>query len=238
MGLPQMLASLLSMQAREYDPELPVFVDQRNEKTASCANLIRQTYLQSCGLKNYTEAQKTMLLTPDLHAWILIRELRDTFGYEQSHADLMNYFDLSAFHSFMPIQSSKRKAYDKRVLDLYRFLHDAAQPGTIVPMYFQGSQSKGLVMKAYRQNDPHLNTHQTMFAGNMDWSVRAQDIPQIIDGKRMRAREESPHRNLIDTLIDFIADRADFRSSFLPQFRQTVLQGLARYPEMIHLEVR
>lgn len=40
-------------------------------------------------------------------------------------------------------------------------------------------------MGEYRKADPHLNTHQTMFAGNIDWSLKASDIPVIRDSKRI-----------------------------------------------------
>jgi hypothetical protein len=44
-------------------------------------------------------------------------------------------------------------------------------------------------------------------------------------------------RSSVDMMIDFIAGRADFRSSFLPHFRSTVLTGMSRYPQMIELYV-
>ena len=44
-------------------------------------------------------------------------------------------------------------------------------------------------------------------------------------------------RSAVDTMIDFIAGRADFRSSFLPHFRSTVLNGMTRYPKMVEVEV-
>ena len=67
------------MQEQEYNPKLPVIVDPRNEMHASCANLIRQTFIQACNLDLYTPVQKKMLLTPNLDAWILVREIRNKF---------------------------------------------------------------------------------------------------------------------------------------------------------------
>lgn len=186
LGLGEVLSSMVAMQEREFDPLLPVIVDPRIEHTASCANLIKNTLIQACNLKYYTDAQRRMLLTQDLHAWVLVKKLRDEFGYEQSHASLMKAFNLDAFFSFNPItDSSKRAEYDKEIREVYAYLRDGAPQGTIVPMYFQGSRSKPAVMGEYRKSDPHLNTHQTMFAGNIDWRLRASEVPVVRDGKRL-----------------------------------------------------
>lgn len=235
LGLGEVLSSMLEMQKDEFDPLLPVIVDPRIERTASCANLIKNAFIQSCNLKYYTPAQRKMLLTPDLHAWVLVRKLRDEFGYVQSHTGLMKAFDLKAFQSFNPITDPEKRArYDEEIRAAYRFLRDGAPQGTIVPMYFQGSRSKAAVMKEYRSGDPHLNTHQTMLAGNIDWSLTASTVPAIRDGKRV---ESAADRTLIDFLVDFTASRADFPSSFLPNFRNTVRTGLARYPDLVEIEI-
>lgn len=44
-------------------------------------------------------------------------------------------------------------------------------------------------------------------------------------------------RSAIDMMIDFVASRADFRSSFGPNFRNTVLAGFSKYPEMVEVEI-
>lgn len=186
LGLGEVLSSMLEMQKNEFDPLLPVIVDPRIERSASCANLIKNTFIQSCNLKYYTDKQRKMLLTPDLHAWVLVKKLRDEFGYAQSHASLMNAFNLSAFHDFNPITDpAKKTAYENELKEVYAYLRDEAPQGTIVPMYFQGSLSKAAVMGEYRKSDPHLNTHQTMFAGNIDWTLSASDIPVVRDAKRL-----------------------------------------------------
>lgn len=138
LGLGEVLSSALAMQRREFDPALPVIVDPRIETSASCANLIKNTFIQSCHLKYYSEKQRKMLLTPDLHAWILVKKLRDDFGYEQSHASLMDAFDLRSFQNFNPItDAEKREAYVAEIRQVYSLLRDSAPQGTIVPMYFQ-----------------------------------------------------------------------------------------------------
>jgi hypothetical protein len=186
LGMGEVLSSMLTMQQDEFDPLLPVIVDPRNEKTASCANLIKNTFIQTCNLKYYTPKQKKMLLTSDLHAWILVKKLRDEFGFKQSFADLMQAFDIKSFHSFNPIVDvEKRGKYEERMNELYFYLRDSAPQGTIVPMYFQWSQSKSAVMWVYQAKDPHLNTHQTMLAGNIDWKIQASEIPRVQDGKRI-----------------------------------------------------
>lgn len=56
----------------------------------------------------------------------------------------------------------------------------------------------------------------------------------------IRATLEAPNtvsRSAVDMMIDFVASRADFRSSFGPNFRNTVFAGFARYPEMVEVEV-
>lgn len=177
---------MVEMQKREFDPPLPVIVDPRIERAASCANLVKNAFIQSCNLKYYSERQRKMLLTPDLHAWVLVKKMRDEFGYEQSHASLMKAFNLDAFFDFQPITDpKKRETYDAEIREVYGYLRDGAPQGTIVPMYFQGSRSKAAVMGEYRKADPHLNTHQTMFAENIDWTLRASDVPMVRDGKRI-----------------------------------------------------
>lgn len=138
LGMGEVLSSMLEMQKNEFDPLLPVIVDPRIERTASCANLIKNTFIQSCNLKYYTEKQRKMLLTQDLHAWVLVKKLRDEFGYEQSHATLMDAFNLSAFHDFNPITDPKKKeAYESEIMEVFSYLRDEAPQGSIVPMYFQ-----------------------------------------------------------------------------------------------------
>ena len=79
-----------------------------------------------------------MLLTQDLHAWVLVKKLRDEFGYEQSHATLMDAFNLSAFHDFNPITDPKKKeAYEAEIMEVFSYLRDEAPQGSLVPMYFQ-----------------------------------------------------------------------------------------------------
>jgi hypothetical protein len=185
LGLPEVLDSFLHMQEGEYNPKLPVIVDPRNEMHASCANLIRQTFIQACNLDLYTPEQKKMLLTPDLDAWILVREIRDKFGYTQSFADLMQAFDMKSFHNRDPITNpEKRLDYQARIRELHTYLK-TAPAGTIVPMYFGGSQSKSKVLAHLNPKDPHLNTHQTMLAGNIDWEILASEIPKIERGVRV-----------------------------------------------------
>lgn len=56
----------------------------------------------------------------------------------------------------------------------------------------------------------------------------------------LRAHLEAPNtvsRSALDMLVDFVASRADFRSSFNPNFRNVVLSGFAKYPEMVEVEV-
>lgn len=129
---------MLAMQRAEFDPPLPVIVDPRNERGASCANLMKNAFIQSCNLKYYSAKQRKMLLTENLHAWILAKKLRDEFGFEQTHASLMNAFNLTAFYSFNPITDpKKREAYDTEMAEVFAYLRDEAPQGTIVPMYFQ-----------------------------------------------------------------------------------------------------
>ena len=56
----------------------------------------------------------------------------------------------------------------------------------------------------------------------------------------LRATLEAPNtvsRSAVDMMIDFVASRADFRSSFGPNFRNTVFSGFSKYPEMVEVEV-
>lgn len=56
----------------------------------------------------------------------------------------------------------------------------------------------------------------------------------------LRSALEVPNsvtRSVLDMLIDFTASRADFRSSFSPNFRNVVLAGFSRYGEMVEVEV-
>lgn len=233
LGLGEVLSSMVAMQEREFDPLLPVIVDPRIEHTASCANLIKNTFIQACNLKYYTDAQRKMLLTQDLHAWILVKKLRDEFGYEQSHASLMKAFNLDAFFSFNPITDpAKRAEYDAEIREVYAFLRDSAPQGTIVPMYFQGSRSKPAVMGEYRKSDPHLNTHQTMFAGNIDWRLRASEVPVVRDGKRLPFGHD-PERaaiRLADAEASVVAAEARLASD-----REAVLASLdpVRNPDLV-----
>lgn len=56
----------------------------------------------------------------------------------------------------------------------------------------------------------------------------------------LRAHSQAPNtvsRSAVDMLVDFVASRADFRSSFNPNFRNVVLAGFSKYPEMLEVEV-
>lgn len=244
-GMGEVLSSLLAMQQDEFNPTLPVIVDPRNEKTASCANLIKSTFIQTCNLKYYTPKQKKMLLTQDLHAWILVKKLRDEFGFKQSFADLMQAFDIRSFHSFNPItQPEQKERYEGRISELYSYLRDSAPQGTIVPMYFQGSQSKSAVLSVYQAKDPHLNTHQTMLAGNIDWKLSANEIPRIHDGKRIPfgfdVEKVSAEVTLLakereDTVLQLESAKKNLLEALDPSKNKSIVQKLEHIPKLLEV---
>ena len=78
-------------------------------------------------------------------------------------------------------------------------------------------------MGEYRKADPHLNTHQTMFAGNLDWQLKASDIPVIRDSKRLPFGHDAAKLNAEMTDVSAAIENLETR---LVSDREKVLSSL------------
>lgn len=184
--LPNLLDWFIWSQLNLLDPKLPRIVDSSREDHVTCANLIRRLMWAAVNPWDLTPQEKAFLLKQNVHAWILPTELMKIW-FQQKFWNLMDSFDRWSLWATDPIDTAKRSAYDKAVVDLWKYMKEKWNDikWSLVPYYFTFSRYRWVVANynSWRKEDYHLNTHQSMLAWNADMKFKAQEVWQVKNGK-------------------------------------------------------
>lgn len=125
--------------------------------------------------------------------------------------------------------------------DIGEYLEEKGIPGSLVPMYFRGSNYKDEVAEYNRgRKDKHYNTHQSVYAGISTMKFQAQDFWGAKPGK-VDASEKDPQSaktmTATDCLLNFLQRRGDIASSVTPEGRVRFLRGMKKYHSLIHMKI-
>lgn len=214
-GLPKILEWFIKSQEAELDPALPRIVDSGREEKVSCANLIRTLMAQSVNIASLRNDEKSFLKKQDLHAWILPTELKKIW-FDQKFQDLMKYFDNWKIWDVEPIWD--QEWYDKKVLELAKYLQEKWVPWSLVPYYFKLSRYKWVVANynlTRPEWDKHLNTHQSMFAWNWKVSINANEVNDYSKSgtiKKFEWNNEEIKRQINELSQKLESDKEEFKN--------------------------
>lgn len=198
--LSKILEWFLYSQKENLDPRFPRIVDHSRETSVSCANLIRTMMAQSVNAGDLNKDEKKFFRKQNLHAWILPNELKKIW-FNQKFEELMSYFDTDLIWAIDPRKPDKIDYYNKTIIQLNEYLKNSWIPWTLIPLYFKYSLSKNIVREYnLTQKEKHYNTHQTMFAWNINLEVKPFEVPDLStwEPKILSTKKEDLIKQIID----------------------------------------
>lgn len=180
--LPKVLWGFINAQRLQIDPRLPRIVDSWREVHVTCANLIRTLMAQSVNIWDLKPEEKKFLQKQNVDAWMLPEELMKIW-FLQKH-NLMWEFDSTRIWDIDPLKQDQKKQYDAKILELWKYLEKSWVAWSLVPYYFIHSNYKWRTWEYNRwRADKHYNTHQSMFAWNINLQLNAYEIWNVVNGK-------------------------------------------------------
>lgn len=192
-SIKEMLTAILNAQSIDTDPNHPPFLDWyfRDVKykwVPLCLSVLRYAIRSALWIidisdrKGYpflTDGEWEFLTKENMDAWMLWEFAKDIW-FKQEY-DFMEFFDRSNLSSYNPIFESKKLTYWKKIEDMYNYIKKNSDKvvWSFVPFYFVNSHAKDKMWQYNKQfslSKQHLNTHQTLFAGNWIMSFEAKDF--------------------------------------------------------------